>query len=298
MCLHKPVLLEKSVDIMSVFDGVYVDLTTGMGGHSAEILKRLNKGVLICVDKDPNALEIAEKKLVPQKKEGVDIIYINSDYSGIEKISQQYGKFNGVLADLGVSSYQIDTAERGFSYRFNAPLDMRMDTNGNKKAADLFALEEGFIADVLYNYGEIRSSKKLASMLKSASPSTTGDVAKIVNEFNRSKDDKRLLSMVFQAIRIWVNDELASLKNMVENLKETMNTGAVAAIIAYHSLEDRIVKEEIKKGMTQANPDGTKNYNFLPYFQKITAKPIVPDKKEIIENPRSRSAKLRGFKRI
>jgi len=297
---HIPVLLTETLDALNIKDGkTYIDVTTGFGGHSKEILNRLNRGKLICVDRDNTALKESKKFLTPYKKDGVELIFVHNNYSKIAEISEKYGKADGILGDLGVSSYQIDNSYRGFSYRFDGELDMRMDDTKKLTAKDFFKLNEDEMREILNNYGEIRSYKKLANFLFiEDSPSTTKELRELLYKFNGGKDSVKLLSLVFQAIRIWVNDELKSLEKFMLDLKFALKKDGRGVIMSYHSLEDRIVKNIIVNGEKRILNNGMKDYDFKAYFKRITKKPILANKYELRKNPRSRSAKLRVFKRV
>ncbi len=297
---HIPVLLEETLNALNIIDGnTYIDVTTGFGGHSKEILKKLNSGKLICVDRDKTALKNSEAFLTPFKKDGVELIFVHSNYCEIAKIASEHGKADGILGDLGVSSYQIDNAYRGFSYRFDGELDMRMDITKEKTAKDFFNLSEEEMSDILNNYGELRSSRKLANFLFcSEKPNSTKELKDLLTKFNGGKESVKLYSLVFQAIRIWVNDELKSLEIFMDGLKVALNKNGRGVIMSYHSLEDRIVKNAVADGESRTLDNGMKDYSFEPYFKRVSKKPILASKEELKANPRSRSAKLRVFERV
>ena len=297
---HIPVLLQETLDALDISPGkTFIDVTTGFGGHSKEILERLESGKMICVDRDLTALKNSEKFLTPFKKDGVELIFVHSNYCEIAAISEKHGKADGILGDLGVSSYQIDNSYRGFSYRFDGDLDMRMDNTNKTTAKDFFRLTEDEMGDVLKKYGEIRSSKKLANFLFLAdNPRTTKELKDLLVEFSSGKESIKLFSLVFQAIRIWVNDELKSLEKFMDGLQVALKDDGRGVIMSYHSLEDRIVKNYVTDGEKRILDNGIKDYSFVPYFKKITKKPILASREELKYNPRSRSAKLRVFKKV
>lgn len=281
---HKSVLLAESVDALGIEgkrDGVFVDATFGGGGHSREILARLGeKGRLIVFDQDEDALaNAAEDKRITKIRSNFRFLENYIRYLGV-------GAVDGVIADLGVSSHQFDTAERGFSYRFDAPLDMRMNTLAELDAAQVvnsYSLED--LAKIFRDYGEVDGAGKVASAIVTARAGrkieTTGDLRDALSRFFNAQSERKFLGKVFQALRIEVNREMRALEDLLEGCLNTLGSGGRLSVITYHSLEDRIVKNFLR----DRKADGT--------FEIISRKPILPSEEEIEANPRSRSAKLR-----
>jgi 16S rRNA (cytosine1402-N4)-methyltransferase len=291
---HIPVLLQQTVDgLITDPDGVYADVTYGGGGHSAEILKRLTqKGKLYAFDQDEEA--IANK--IPDAR----LILIKTNYRFFENylVQDKVVPINGILADIGVSSHQFDTGNRGFSIRFDEPLDMRMDTSAPLNAqVVLNEYEEKKLADVFYYYGELRNSRLLASKIVQARKVepivTPSDLKKAISGTTKPQLEKDQLVQLFQAIRIEVNDELEVLKILLESSLRVLKPGGRIAIMSYHSLEDRLVKNFFKSGNFEGKLEKDFYGNVQSPIKPFTVKPIVPDKNEIEKNPRSRSAKLR-----
>ena len=290
---HNPVLLKQSVDVLVVNpDGIYVDCTFGGGGHSREILSRLSeKGKLYAFDQDLDAL-----------KNGIDdsrFVLINQNFRFLENSLMMYGveRVDGILADLGVSSHQFDEAERGFSIRTNAPLDMRMNVMQHldaKKAVNDY--EEEQLADIFYYYGEIREARKLARELVHARKDkeivTTQDLKNVFGYIPSHKSNK-FFAQLFQAIRIEVNQELEVLKEMLLQSYRILKKEGRLAVISYHSLEDRLVKRFLKNGMFEGEPERDIYGNYTKAFDLLQSKAIIPDESEIEENSRARSAKMR-----
>ena len=282
---HKPVLLTESVDaLVSNPDGVYVDVTFGGGGHSREILSRLSeKGRLFSFDQDSDALNNAI--------EDPRFTLINQNFRFLENSLLMYGvaQVDGVLGDLGVSSHQFDKAERGFSIRSDAPLDMRMNKVVNE-------YDEEALADIFYYYGELREARKLAREIvnkrKSADIKTTEDLKKVFSYVPAHKSNK-FFAQVFQAIRIEVNQELDALKEMLMQSSNVLKKDGRLVIISYHSLEDRLVKKFLKNGMFEGEPERDVYGNYQKVFELPYRKAIVPTDEEIEENSRARSAKMR-----
>ncbi|AYO58682.1 16S rRNA (cytosine(1402)-N(4))-methyltransferase [Chryseobacterium sp. 6424] len=290
---HNPVLLKKSVeDLVTNPDGTYVDVTFGGGGHSAEILTKLSpKGRLYSFDQDLDALNntIDDERFT----------LINQNFRFLENSLLMYGvpAVDGILADLGVSSHQFDAAERGFSTRSNAPLDMRMNvmqTLDAKKVINEY--EEEQLADLFYYYGELREARKLAREIvhhrKIKPVETTDDLKKLFSYIPQFKQNK-FFAQVFQAIRIEVNQELEVLKEMLVQSHRMLNTNGRLVVISYHSLEDRLVKRFLKNGMFEGEPARDVYGNFSKSFDLLQSKAIVPSEEEIEENSRARSAKMR-----
>ena len=301
---HISVLLNECIDNLNITpDGIYVDGTMGGGGHSLEIAKRLTTGRLICIDQDPNAHEAAGKRLAEYKDR---ITFVRDNFGNIANILDSLGieKIDGMLLDIGVSSHQLDEAERGFSYQQDAPLDMRMNQDRPFSAYDVVnGYDEDELDRVIFTYGEERWARRIAQFIvkeREAKPiETTGELVDIIKKAvpkGARKDGPHPAKRTFQAIRIEVNGELEVLQRAIDDVAARLAVGGRLCIITFHSLEDRIVKEAFRK---QENPCicppqfpvcvcGKK-----PLGRVITRKPILPSKEELEENPRSRSAKLR-----
>ena len=290
---HKPVLLTESVDaLVSNPDGVYVDVTFGGGGHSREILSRLSeKGRLFSFDQDSDALNNAI--------EDPRFTLINQNFRFLENSLLMYdvAQVDGVLGDLGVSSHQFDKAERGFSIRSDAPLDMRMNNMQSLDAQSVVNdYEEELLADIFYYYGELREARKLAREIvryrKETRIVTTEDLKKVFSYIPAHKSNK-FFAQVFQAIRIEVNQELDALKEMLVQSSNVLKKDGQLVIISYHSLEDRLVKKFLKNGMFEGEPERDVYGNYQQVFELPYRKAIVPTDEEIEENSRARSAKMR-----
>ena len=301
---HTSVLLYETVDSLNIRpDGIYVDGTMGGGGHSLEIAKRLTTGRLICIDQDPNAHEAAGKRLAEYKDR---ITFVRDNFGNIADILDSLGieKIDGMLLDIGVSSHQLDEAERGFSYQQDAPLDMRMNPDRPFSAYDVVnGYDEDELDRVIFTYGEERWARRIAQFIvkerENKPIETTGELVDIIKKAvpkGARKDGPHPAKRTFQAIRIEVNGELEVLQRAIDDVAARLAVGGRLCIITFHSLEDRIVKEAFRK---QENPCicppqfpvcvcGKK-----PLGRVITRKPILPSKEELEENPRSRSAKLR-----
>ena len=290
---HKPVLLKESVDaLVNNPDGVYVDVTFGGGGHSREILSRLSeKGRLFSFDQDSDALNNAI--------EDPRFTLINQNFRFLENSLLMYGvaQVDGVLGDLGVSSHQFDKAERGFSIRSDATLDMRMNKMQDIDAYKVVnEYDEEALADIFYYYGELREARKLAREIvnkrKSADIKTTEDLKKVFSYVPAHKSNK-FFAQVFQAIRIEVNQELDALKEMLVQSSNVLKKDGRLVIISYHSLEDRLVKKFLKNGMFEGEPERDVYGNYQKVFELPYRKAIVPTEEEIEDNSRARSAKMR-----
>ena len=306
---HYSVMLSETVDFLNVKNGgVYVDGTLGGGGHSLEILKRAENVRLVGTDRDADALSAAEKRLVDFKGQ---ITLVHDNFSNIKAVLERLkiDKIDGMVLDLGVSSYQLDNSERGFSYISDAPLDMRMNKDDEKTAYDVInGYEADRLSKIFFDYGEEKWSKRIAQFIeerrKTAPIKRTAELAEIVRAAipkgareGIAHPEKR----VFQAVRIEVNNELSILKNTVFDAAESLNEGARLAVITFHSLEDRIIKNaflELARGCI-CPPDfpvcvcGRK-----PQVKILTKKPMLPSKAELDENSRSKSAKLRVCEKI
>lgn len=294
MTYHVPVLLGPSIDGLNLRpDGIYVDVTFGGGGHSREILRRLGpEGHLYGFDQDADA----EQNIPADER----FTFIRSNFRYLRNWMRYYGHdhIDGLLADLGVSSHHFDDSERGFSFRFDAPLDMRMNRRATRSAADVVAqYTEQQLADVLYAYGELRNSRRLAAAIVKARAEkpiqTTGDLLAAVEPLCRKESEKKDLARVFQALRIEVNDEMSALREMLDAAVSLLPEGGRLSVITYHSLEDRIVKNYVKAG----NAEGRTEQDFYGRssapLEKVNTKVILPSPEEQAANPRSRSAKLR-----
>lgn len=290
---HNPVLLKQSVDdLVTNPDGIYVDCTFGGGGHSREILNRLSdKGRLFSFDQDLDAL----KNTIDDPR----FTLVNQNFRFLENSLLMYGvsQVDGVLADLGVSSHQFDEADRGFSTRSNAPLDMRMNVMQNLDAKRVInEYEEEELADLFYHYGELREARKLAREIvhhrKTKSIETTEDLKKLFSYIPPHKVNK-FYAQLFQAIRIEVNQELEVLKEMLVQAYNVLKPEGRLVVISYHSLEDRLVKRFLKNGMFEGEPERDIYGNYKKAFELVKSKAIIPDDKEIEENSRARSAKMR-----
>ena len=290
---HKPVLLTESVDaLVSNPDGVYVDVTFGGGGHSREILSRLSeKGRLFSFDQDSDALNNAI--------EDPRFTLINQNFRFLENSLLMYGvaQVDGVLGDLGVSSHQFDKAERGFSIRSDAPLDMRMNNMQSLDAQSVVNdYEEELLADIFYYYGELREARKLAREIvryrKETRIVTTEDLKKVFSYIPAHKSNK-FFAQVFQAIRIEVNQELEALQELLVQSCRILRKGGRLVVISYHSLEDRLVKMFLKYQMFEGEPERDIYGNYEKKFELPQRKAIVPTEEEIEDNSRARSAKMR-----
>ena len=290
---HNPVLLKQSVDaLVTNPDGIYVDCTFGGGGHSREILSRLSdKGRLFSFDQDLDAL----KNAIDDPR----FTLVNQNFRFLENSMLAYGvsHVDGILADLGVSSHQFDEAERGFSTRSNAPLDMRMNVMQGLDAKKIINdYEEEDLANIFYQYGELRESRKLAREIvhhrKTKKINTTEDLKNLFSYIPAFKQNK-FFAQVFQAIRIEVNQELEVLKEMLVQSYKILKVEGRLVVISYHSLEDRLVKRFLKNGMFEGEPQRDIYGNYAKAFELLQTKAIIPDDKEIEENSRARSAKLR-----
>lgn len=299
---HIPVLLNESIDGLNIQPGgIYVDVTMGGGGHSHEILKRLDANAhLYSFDQDADA----EANL--KQNHGDDLLnderftFVRSNFRYLKNWMRYHGveQIDGLLADLGVSSHHFDDESRGFSFRFESPLDMRMNKRSSKTAADIVNnYAEEALADIFYLYGELKNSRKIASLLVKARQEkkieTTGDFIAVVEPLFKREREKKDLAKLFQALRIEVNGEMSALKELLTSVVDILKPGGRLSVITYHSLEDRIVKNTMKAG----NIEGKIEQDFFGRintpFKLINNKVIVPPDEEQEQNPRSRSAKLR-----
>ena len=296
---HVPVLLNESIDGLAIKpDGIYVDVTFGGGGHSKEILRRLGKkGHLYSFDQDPDA----EKNIVNDDR----FTFVRSNFRYLKNWMRYYGvdHIDGLLADLGVSSHHFDDETRGFSFRFDAPLDMRMNKRAGTTAAEILNnYDEEQLADIFYIYGELKNARKIAAAITKARNEkrieTTDDFLHVTEKLFQREREKKEMAKMFQALRIEVNHEMNALKEMLNGAMETLCEGGRLSVITYHSLEDRIVKNMMKAG----NVEGKVKQDFFGRieapFRLVNNKVIVPSDEEQQQNPRSRSAKLRVAEKI
>lgn len=290
---HNPVLLKESVDGLNIKpDGVYVDVTFGGGGHSREILSRLNSnGKLYAFDQD----EDAQRNVIDDPR----FTLIPQNFRFIKRYLRFYGvkKVDGILADLGVSSHQFDEAERGFSTRFDADLDMRMNQAGGLSAFEVVNnYDEEKLSDVLFQYSELRNAKAIARKIVEARSDkkikTSFELKEVLKEFVPKSVEHKILAQIFQGIRIEVNQEIEVLKDFLLQIPELLNDEGRLSVISYHSLEDRLVKRFIRNGLFEGEPEKDMFGNVTVPMKKV-GKLIVPSFSEIKENNRARSAKLR-----
>ena len=290
---HNPVLLHECLAGLAIQeDGYYVDVTYGGGGHAKEILKLLNDGKLMAFDQDNDSLA--------NKVEDPNLIFIQENFRELKKNLQLFQMLpvDGILADLGISSHQIDTAERGFSTRFEGEIDMRMDQSLGLKASDIV---NTYTEDQLYwvfkSYGELKNSKQIARLIVKARETKeineSGELKEALRSCTPRGKEQKFLAQLYQALRIEVNDELGALKEMLEQSAEVLKPGGRLVVMSYHSLEDRLVKNFIKTGNFEGILEKDFYGNPITNFKQITRKPVTPKESELIENTRSRSAKLR-----
>ena len=300
---HIPVLLKETVDGLDIkSNGTYVDLTFGGGGHSKEILSRLgNGGHLYSFDQDLDALKNAQPL---EETYGKKFTFVRSNFRFLKNWMQYYGieQVDGILADLGVSSHHLDEGERGFSFRYNAKLDMRMNQTAKLKASDVLKnYTEEQLADVFYLYGELKNARRLAKAIVNYRSNqhieTTAHLTEATEQLMRTEREKKDMARLYQALRIEVNREMDALRDMLKGATELLDEGGRLSVITYHSLEDRIVKNVMKAG----NAEGKIEQDFYgrissPY--RMVGKMITPSQEEQGRNPRSRSAKLRIAEKI
>jgi len=293
MVYHIPALLDESIEGLNIQpDGIYVDVTFGGGGHSMEILKRLETGKLIAFDQDEDArLNAPADNRFIFLEQNFRFLKNNLIYNGIKSI-------DGLIADLGVSFHQFDQPERGFTFRHEAPLDMRMNKSSSLTAATLIqTLDESLLADIFYNYGELTNSRRIAREIakaRSIKPiSTADDLISAIGKLAPARQENKFYAKVFQALRISVNHEIDFLKEMLLQALDMLNKGGRLVVITYHSLEDRIVKNFMRSG----NFEGIEKKDFYGNpetpFKVFNKKGITPGAEEIEKNNRSRSARLR-----
>lgn len=288
---HIPALLNESIDgLVTKPDGAYVDVTFGGGGHSRAIMERLSpEGRLVGMDQDMDAWA---NRLHDDR-----FAFAHGNFAYIKNFLRYYGfsGVDGILADLGVSFHHFDAVDRGFTFRANAPLDMRMNRSASFTASELLnTYSEERLANVLYLYGELRQSRSLAAAIAKARPlSTTGQLVDVVRPMLKPSQEKKELSMVFQALRIEVNGELNALRRLLQQSLEVLNPGGRLVIITYHSLEDRMVKNFMRSGNVEGKQEKDFYGRVITPWRVVNNKVIVPTAEEVERNPRSRSAKLR-----
>ena len=290
---HTPVLLHESIEGLNIIaSGIYVDVTYGGGGHSRAILDKITTGKLIAFDHDADA----EKNMQPNK----NLIFINQNFRFIKnhlRFNNLY-PVDGVLADLGVSSHHFDQAERGFSIRFDAELDMRMNRNTEKTATEIVnKYSEKDLRKMFFEYGELKQAAGITrSILKAREEKkikTTNDLKSVLHHFVGREKPSKFFAKVFQALRIEVNDEMGALKNFLLSMDDVVRPGGRLVVITYHSLEDRMVKNFMRAGNIEGTQEKDFYGNLIRSFKPLFTKPITPNETELQQNPRARSAKLR-----
>jgi 16S rRNA (cytosine1402-N4)-methyltransferase len=295
---HNPVLRQLSVDyLVTDSNGTYVDVTYGGGGHSRAILDRLDNGRLIAFDQDSDA----QSQLIEDER----FTFVHSNFKNLTRFLKYHRAYpvNGILADLGVSSHQFDTPERGFSYREDGVLDMRMNTQTGESAQDIVnKYDESSLSDIFYRYGELSEGRSLARNIirarEKAPIETTRQLVEAVRPSLMRGKELKTLSKIFQAIRIEVNQEMAVLESFLEQTVDALEVGGRLVVISYHSLEDRMVKNFMRAGNLRGEIEKDFYGNPLTPFKLITRKAVMPDIEEINQNPRARSAKLRVAEKI
>jgi len=292
---HVPVLLEEALEYLNVRPGgVVVDATLGLAGHSSAIARRLGaKGRLICFDRDPQAMELAKARLEQVKAElGAEMPEVVYEPRAFSEAASQIapGSLDGLLADFGVSSLQLDEAHRGFSFRQEGPLDMRMDTRSGETAEQVVNQEdENELADLIYEFGDERRSRRIARAIVRARPiSTTAELARVISAAAPAMKSEKIhpATKTFQALRIRVNDELGEIQRLLASAPTLLKPGGRLVLISFHSLEDRLVKDSFREAGRNK------------VFDVLTKKPIVAEEQESMRNPRSRSAKMRAAEKI
>ncbi len=306
---HVSVLLDECIENLQIKpDGIYLDGTLGMGGHSYEIASRLSTGRLICIDRDETAIERAGRRLAPF---GEKVTLVHGNFSDAAAILDDLGVAgaDGMLFDLGVSSPQLDEAERGFSYMAEAPLDMRMDRGDRLTAWEVVnAWDENRLNRILWDYGEERYARRITAAILKARANKPIETTQELTDIIRSampaaalREKQHPAKRSFQAIRIAVNDELGAIASMLETAPDRLNKGGRLCVISFHSLEDRIVKSGIQareRGCTCPREAPVCTCGFVQTLRSVTRKPILPTAEEIERNPRARSAKLRVAERV
>ena len=295
---HIPVLLEESVDGLNILPGgIYVDVTYGGGGHSAKILEKLKDGKLIAFDQDIDA----EENLIDDER----LIFVRHNFKYLRHFLKYYeiDKVDGILADLGVSSHDFDVPDRGFSFRFEGNLDMRMNQSSSLDAARVInEYSEEQLWTIFQDYGEIKNWRHLVTLITTARAqepiTSTGQFLKIIEPCIPAKIEKKYLAMVFQALRIEVNNEIGVLRDFLESTTELLKPGGRLVVLSYHSLEDRMIKNFMRSGRIDGVQENDFFGNRISPFEIINRKIILPGEKEISANPRARSAKLRIAEKI
>lgn len=298
MAYHIPALLKESIDGLNIRpDGIYVDVTFGGGGHSAEIINRLDDGKLIAFDQDEDAI----KNIKPDKR----LLFLDQNFRFLKNNLKfnGYEKIDGLIADLGVSFHQFDEPERGFTFRQDAPLDMRMNRSGKVTAASLLqTLDESELADMFYNYGELTNSRRIAreivSFRNAKSITTVNDMLDAIGKLAPYRQEHKFYAKVFQALRIAVNHEIEYLEEMLLQALDVLNPNGRLVVITYHSLEDRVVKNFMKCGNFEGEEKKDFYGNIETPFRIINKKGTTPGDEEIANNNRSRSARLRIAEKI
>ena len=291
---HIPALLNECLEGLNISpNGTYVDVTFGGGGHSRGIVENLGEGGrLFSFDQDSDA----EKNIIDDKR----FTFVKSNFRFLKNFMRYHNVdgVDGIIADLGVSFHHFDEADRGFSFRFDGKLDMRMNRRGGKSAADIIkSYPEEKLADILYYYGEMRNARRIAAEIvkkrESQMIESTSDLLSVIKNLVNPKQEKKELAQIFQALRIEVNDEMASLKSMLKQCVEILKPGGRIVVLTYHSLEDRIVKDFFRYGNFEGKAEKDFFGRVLAPLKQVNNKVIVPSDEEVERNPRSRSAKLR-----
>ena len=299
VCYHVPVMLRECMEGLAIQpDGVYVDVTFGGGGHSKEILNRLGaKGTLYGFDQDADA----EQNIIGDDR----FVFVRSNFRYLSNFMRFHGEtaIDGLLADLGVSSHHFDDKDRGFSFRFEGALDMRMNTRAGNTAADVLnTYTEEALSNVFYLYGELKNARKLASVVVKARAVkqilTTDEFLALITPYVGRDKEKKILAQIFQALRIEVNDEMRALKEMLRQALQLLKPGGRLVVMTYHSLEDRLVKNFLKTGNFEGEIKQDFFGNVQSPFRLINNRVIVPTSEEMEVNPRSRSAKLRIAEKV
>jgi len=305
---HIPALLHESIEALNITpSGVYVDCTLGGGGHTRAILAALaaagGTGRLLSFDQDMDAISRAEEDVELGGNSHLQLVHGNFRY--LRNFLRFYGAdaVDGILADLGVSFHHFDDPGRGFSFRFEGPLDMRMNRNARRDAAFLLAnCAEGELADILYLYGELRQARRIAAAIVKARAqqpvATVERLLDVVRPFINPRQEKKELAQLFQALRIAVNDEIDALRSLLLQARDVLRPGGRLAVITYHSLEDRLVKNFLKTGNLEGREEKDFYGRSLSPFRLLNSKPIVASPAEVDANPRSRSAKLRVAEKL
>jgi 16S rRNA (cytosine1402-N4)-methyltransferase len=297
---HKPVMLNECIDALNIKpDGIYVDVTFGGGGHSLRILEQLKEGRLIAFDQDEDA------KRQSENIQSRSFTFCQANFRYMKQYLKLNGviKVNGILADLGISSHQIDSAERGFSTRFDGPLDMRMDKKGQVSAANVLnGFSEGELHKIFGMYGEVKNAKTLAGLIIKQRAlkkfDRINDLIEVLKTVAPRGKEFKYFAQVFQALRIQVNEEMQALEDFLHQCGEVMETGGRLVVMSYHSLEDRLVKNYINSGKMYGDVEKDFYGNKIKPFEAVNRKPIEATEEEVKENNRARSAKLRVAEKI